>query len=303
MPSVIFLSSQEALIFVERICAQLTHNHIKAESWKKLFGVTDSFLESLQKILRYDYAIAVLAKDDISISKGKRMPCARDNVIFELGLAISKLGKRRAIILEQDGVKIPSDLSGIVPISFTDENFKNENVDDIVCQIKSHINDQHIDRPPISWDDENVKGICLLCEKVMQTHSMGGFQEVEAIIGIQGGGLLTTDLFIRGTKLFKPTFILFKDRGNKDIFGNDINQITITQLKIKKIKKILLIDNLIRSGNTIIQAKEYLKKKLGKTVIIKTAVAMIDNQYENKDEIDYKGLIGDFIGRQLVLSR
>ena len=43
---------------------------------------------------------------------------ARQNVIFELGYFVSKLGRNKVIVLYKGGVEIPSDISGIIYIPF-----------------------------------------------------------------------------------------------------------------------------------------------------------------------------------------
>jgi len=43
---------------------------------------------------------------------------ARQNVIFELGLAVGLLGRGNVAVLREDGVKLPSDYNGVGYISF-----------------------------------------------------------------------------------------------------------------------------------------------------------------------------------------
>ena len=45
-------------------------------------------------------------------------PRARQNVIFELGYFISRLGRERVAALKQDSVEVPSDFSGVVYLPY-----------------------------------------------------------------------------------------------------------------------------------------------------------------------------------------
>ena len=45
-------------------------------------------------------------------------PRARQNVIFEHGYFIGKLGRNRVVALHQGNVELPSDLEGVLYISF-----------------------------------------------------------------------------------------------------------------------------------------------------------------------------------------
>ena len=62
-----------------------------------------------------DFAIAIAHADDLTESRGKAWPSPRDNVIFELGLFMGRLGRARAILVEprEEKVKLPSDLAGL----------------------------------------------------------------------------------------------------------------------------------------------------------------------------------------------
>ena len=45
-------------------------------------------------------------------------PRARQNVIFELGYFIARLGRERVAALKQDSVEVPSDFSGVVYLTY-----------------------------------------------------------------------------------------------------------------------------------------------------------------------------------------
>jgi predicted nucleotide-binding protein len=73
-------------------------------------------LEALEAAVEsYDFGIFVFTPDDEITVRDKTKPAARDNVIFEAGLFIGKIGRRRSFIVRPRNVQmqVPSDLNGI----------------------------------------------------------------------------------------------------------------------------------------------------------------------------------------------
>ncbi len=66
-------------------------------------------------------AICLFTADDTGKKKAAKedLPRARQNVVFETGYFMGKLGRDHVVILADKGVEIPSDLSGVV---YTDTN-------------------------------------------------------------------------------------------------------------------------------------------------------------------------------------
>jgi CRP/FNR family transcriptional regulator, cyclic AMP receptor protein len=86
-----------------------------------VFRASQYSIESLEKELdQSDFAIAIAQPDDITESRDKSARTPRDNVIFELGFFMGRLGRHRSLLLEPRGeeVKLPSDLTGITTIPY-----------------------------------------------------------------------------------------------------------------------------------------------------------------------------------------
>ena len=70
------------------------------------------------------FGIVLLTPDDVGYAKAdgsdKAEPRARQNVVLEMGMLISALGRPNVAILKKGHIEIPSDASGIVYISFND---------------------------------------------------------------------------------------------------------------------------------------------------------------------------------------
>ncbi len=65
---------------------------------------------------RAAFAVVLLTGDDDGgvRGSGERRPRARQNVVFELGFFIAALGRSKAAALYEEGVELPSDMSGIL---------------------------------------------------------------------------------------------------------------------------------------------------------------------------------------------
>lgn len=122
---VFIISSSEALEVATAVATLLQHDAFDVEVWNKgVFMVSSYPLESLEEAVeRADFAIAIASGDDITETRGKSNLVPRDNVVFELGLFMGRLGRSRAILMESlgQGVKLPSDLTGLTTIRYQHE--------------------------------------------------------------------------------------------------------------------------------------------------------------------------------------
>lgn len=116
------ISSKEALPIAEAIKAAFQDDTFETKLWvEDTFRACSYTLEDLERELdEADFAVAVAHADDETTSRGKDWPAPRDNVIFELGLFMGRLGRKRAILMEPrgEGIKLPSDLAGVTTITY-----------------------------------------------------------------------------------------------------------------------------------------------------------------------------------------
>ncbi|MGB4849334.1 MAG: TIR domain-containing protein [Saprospiraceae bacterium] len=117
-PKIFIGSSAEGLTVAYAVQQNLTHD-AEITVWDQgVFELSQTSIESLVSILeKSDFAIFVFSPDDITKIRKKEFLTVRDNVIFELGLFIGKLGRTRTFIVMPDKplFHIPSDLLGITP--------------------------------------------------------------------------------------------------------------------------------------------------------------------------------------------
>lgn len=75
-----------------------------------------TIIEKLENNTDVGAAVVLLTCDDIGKAKDEHNenPRARQNVLFECGYLMGKLGRDKVIVIVEDGVDIPSDLKGLV---------------------------------------------------------------------------------------------------------------------------------------------------------------------------------------------
>lgn len=119
-PSLFVGSSSEGLEFA-RAVRDLLCEDAQVTIWNEgFFSLGSTSIETLMNALpRFDFAILVFTPDDLVNRRESQMFGPRDNVIFELGLFMGRLGRSRTFILHQaDAVRIPTDLSGVTTATY-----------------------------------------------------------------------------------------------------------------------------------------------------------------------------------------
>lgn len=119
---VFIVSSAEAIDIARSIQNAFDHDPFSVVVWTDgVFRASHYAIDSLERVLdQTDVAIAIGEPDDLTESRGERHSTPRDNVIFELGFFMGRLGRHRALLVEPRGeeVKLPSDLAGITTITY-----------------------------------------------------------------------------------------------------------------------------------------------------------------------------------------
>jgi hypothetical protein len=118
-------------LYLARAVQQVLDRDFETRVWdQEVFRFSEYPLESLAAELdRADFGIFVLAPADVSEVRGERYDVPRDNVVFELGLFIGRLGRHRSfIIIPRDArrLHLPSDI-GTLTIGDYDATRKDGN--------------------------------------------------------------------------------------------------------------------------------------------------------------------------------
>jgi predicted nucleotide-binding protein len=119
---VFIMSSAESLAIARALQNGLEHDPFLVTIWTDgVFRASSYPIESLEaQVEASDFAIAIAHGDDKTEVRDVTWPSPRDNVVFELGFFMGRLGRERALLVEPRGdkVKLPSDLAGLTTISY-----------------------------------------------------------------------------------------------------------------------------------------------------------------------------------------
>ena len=131
-PRIFIGSSVESLEIAEAILYNLEYV-AEVTPWSAgIFSPSRTALDSLiTGLATFDFAVFVFSPDDVSRIRRQQVSVARDNVIFELGLFIGRLGKRRCFIVvprNDPDLHLPTDLIGFTPGTYepgrSDQNWR-----------------------------------------------------------------------------------------------------------------------------------------------------------------------------------
>lgn len=119
-PSLFIASSSESVDVAFALQENLEHI-AEVTVWSQgVFDLSRFALESLIDILdTADFGLFVFAPNDVLSIRGQDKQAVRDNVLFELGLFIGRLGRERNFIVipkgNEEGFRLPTDLLGLTP--------------------------------------------------------------------------------------------------------------------------------------------------------------------------------------------
>jgi hypothetical protein len=114
-------SSREAIDICRAVQAELADEFAVTVWDQDVFRLSHAGLDSLLNALdSSDAGIFVLRADDLTTSRDASAPSVRDNVIFELGMFMGRLGQDRTFMLTPSAKppRLPSDLLGITTAAY-----------------------------------------------------------------------------------------------------------------------------------------------------------------------------------------
>jgi predicted nucleotide-binding protein len=129
-PAIFIASSGAAKSDLERVVDTLRSDARDVRPWNgpNIFMPSDYTLDSLlEQAHCVDFAVIIATPDDLiqknvmSSKPSLETMTARDNVMLEFGLFAGALERRRVVVMQKDGVALPSDLQGLTVCRYSSD--------------------------------------------------------------------------------------------------------------------------------------------------------------------------------------
>jgi len=121
----VFIGSSVQAIRIAEFAQRDLVNCCQPEVWTNdKFHSRDTPIESLFRMLdEFQFAVFVALPEDLTSKGGTEYHTVRDNVLFEMGLFLGRLGRERVFLITPRGsgdakLHLPSDLTGIRPCHY-----------------------------------------------------------------------------------------------------------------------------------------------------------------------------------------
>ena len=122
-PRIFIGSSSEGLSVAERVKNFFSASYDCFLWTDDIFKNNESFLDTLLKSASlFDFAFLIFSADDMELVRDNVFDAPRDNVLFEYGLFLGRVGVDRAYIIAEKDIKIPTDMLGITYTRYETED-------------------------------------------------------------------------------------------------------------------------------------------------------------------------------------
>jgi len=142
-PQILAISAMEALPLVREVESLLRDDDFRFRPWDQggVFAISSYPVNALVNALKEaDFALVVATPEDKVRSRGKTVPVPRDNVTFEMGMAIGVLGLDRVIVVTPAAhTHLSTDMNGVTVLRYRTDRELDEALRPIVNDLRKHI--------------------------------------------------------------------------------------------------------------------------------------------------------------------
>lgn len=119
----VFIGSSAESLYISKNIQEIMEREFECTVWDQdIFKPSEYTLEALEEVLDcFEYGIFIFSPDDKLIIRNEEFYSIRDNILFEFGLFVGRLGRENTffIIPRNNGkIHLPSDLVGVTLLSY-----------------------------------------------------------------------------------------------------------------------------------------------------------------------------------------
>jgi hypothetical protein len=185
-PKVFIASSSRTLELAKQLRAQLNPDYCSPDVWTEVSQVNigNNIFGMLKEASReYDFAVVILAKDDVMVRDMGETRKARDNCVFEAGLFMGVIGETRCFLLSSvEENDLPSDLRGVIYLPFSERDLNLQDPD--ACRRAITTPSTRIETMIRKAEDTGTRPLSLdgLMERQRSTHNGGELHMDQVVV-------------------------------------------------------------------------------------------------------------------------
>ena len=143
LPLVLAVSAGEALPIVRELESLLRNDDFRFRPWDQggVFDISSYPVPSLAQAMKEaDFVLVIATPEDQTLTRGKTTPTPRDNVTFEMGMAIGAVGlDRTMIVTPSTETRMGTDLNGVTVLRYRTDRDLTEALRPIAHDLRKHI--------------------------------------------------------------------------------------------------------------------------------------------------------------------
>lgn len=142
-PHVLAISAKEGLPIVREIESLLRDDDLVVRPWDQggVFALSSYPIPSLQQAVQEsDFALVVATPEDTTHTRGVDRPTPRDNVTFEMGMAVGAIGLDRTLVVTpSDRTELCTDANGVTVLRFRTDRDLSDALRPVANDLRKHI--------------------------------------------------------------------------------------------------------------------------------------------------------------------
>jgi predicted nucleotide-binding protein/hypoxanthine phosphoribosyltransferase len=281
---VLILSSTEGIEVAKAVAEKLeglSHGRIATTLWNRTQPKEGwLLLHVIDMIQRHPFVVVVLTPDAVTRDRHKSLPAPRDNLLFELGVAVSTNDQQRTFVIQpQESIKLPSDIGGWLLHTYYRPRRRGnhraavsracQTIAAEILKLPSEMNWAHFHREILS-----------LGKQVMRSRFLDGGLEPHVIVAVNMGGMVAGGLLYYPSRhavhlmsVWTKDESRFRTLAQRQAdFCRELREVVRrVRAATNDAPRILLVDDSDKTSEAMSKAVQLVRRVAGKDAVVQTA--------------------------------